>query len=254
MASLLSSNYLAKSPISELAEMASLFGMDDLEKRYAHYAARMRAFMDARNITGELGAEMIGAHPTTVYDLRRGAQRLDDEWRVKVAAGFGIDHDALFGSSPLPKPKANEIHERKRRGRKPKAANDNLPHFGLAAGSLLGAHSLSSDLPEEVPCPPGLRDALGAYALTTRGESMIPRYFPNERLYINPNQLVKKGDHVVIQTTSDDGQETQTWVKRYDGETRDSYLVSQYNPPAQIEFRKRSVRYIHRVLPINELL
>lgn len=228
--------------------------MSDLAKRYDHYAARLRDFMDARNITGEIGAELIGAHPTTVYDLRRGDRKLDDEWREKISTGFKIDHDVLFGSGKLPKPLPDEVYKAKRRGRKPKAANDNIPHWGLAAGSLVGAKSISEDLPEEVPCPPGLRDVLGAYALTTKGESMIPRYFPGERLYINPNQGIRAGDHVVIQTTNDDGTETETWVKRYDGESAGSVFVWQYNPPARIEFKRKFVRYIHRVLPTNELV
>ncbi len=38
-----------------------------------------------------------------------------------------------------------------------------------------------------------------AYALRTRNESMVPRYFPNEILYINPEQTPQGGDHIIIQ-------------------------------------------------------
>lgn len=230
--------------------------MFDLEKRYRHYAERMRAFMDARNITGEIGAEMIGAHPTTVYDLRRGATRLDDEWRMKVAAGFGIDPDMLFGDAPLPAPAPHEIRPAKRRGRKPAArppATRMLSVFGLAAGSIQGAHALTVEPIDEVPCPPGLTHALGAYALETRGESMVPRYFPKDILYVNPHQAPRPGDHVIVQVRLYDGSGTETWVKRYDGEDGRFVRTWQYNPPGEIKFDRRFVVSVHRVLPINEL-
>ncbi len=255
MASQLSSYSLAVLPIGARANLASLPPMFDLKQRYKHYAARMREFMDARNITGEIGAELIGAHPTTVYDLRRGARQLDDEWRVKVAAGFKIDHDLLFGTSPLPSPSAAEIFRPKRRGRKPKAkaANDNLPLFGLAAGSLAGSEAMTTDPINHVPCPPALIHVIGAYALQTHGESMIPRYFPREVLYVNPHQQIRSGDHVIIQTQRYDGAGTETWVKRFDGSDSAKIYAWQYNPPAKVEFERKHVIHVHRVLPINEL-
>ncbi|MBN9243966.1 MAG: helix-turn-helix transcriptional regulator [Mesorhizobium sp.] len=254
MASQLSINNLAVLPISHIADLARNAQMVDLTKRYEHYATRMKAFMEARNITGEMAADMIGAHPTTIYDLRRGAQRLDDEWRVKVAAGFKTEEAVLFGEGPLPTPHATEIFPAKKRGRKPKiAANDNLPLYGLAAGSAMGAHRMSNDPIDEVPCPAGLRDVIGAYALLTRGESMVPRYFPGDRLYINPVQRVRPGDHVIIQTRLHDSSGTETWVKRYDGETESEIRVWQYNPPAEMKFKKQYVMHVHRVLPVNEL-
>jgi phage repressor protein C with HTH and peptisase S24 domain len=226
--------------------------MFDLAKRYEHYAKRMRDYMGARNITGEMAAGMIGAHPTTIYDLRRGAQKLDDEWRAKVAAGFGVDHDVLFGDAPLPRPRPSEIREPKRRGRKPRPSNDNIPMYGLAAASLAGSFNIVGTEPDTVPCPPALRDVPEAYALKTTGESMVPRYLPGDRLYINPNQSARPGDHVVLQTHHNNDT-TETWVKRYEGADKTHIFVYQYNPPARISFDKRYVNYMHRVLPVNEL-
>lgn len=185
MASLLSSKYLAVSPLSVLAASARQLSVMDLTKQYQHYAARLRAYMDERNITGEIASELVGAHTTTIYDLRRGDRKLDDEWRARFAAAFQVDHDVLFGTRPLPAPRSTEIHAQKRRGRKPaKTANDNIPHYGLAAGALVGARAVSPDMPGEVPCPPALRDVPGAYALTVTGTSMEPRFFAGTRLFI----------------------------------------------------------------------
>lgn len=82
---------------------------------------------------------------------------------------------------------------------------------------------------------------------------MIPRYFPRDILYINPNQQVRPGDHVVIQVAQSDDAETETWVKRLDAISVDEIKVSQYNPPCQITFDRQCVKHVHRVLPVNEL-
>ncbi len=134
-------------------------------------------------------------------------------------------------------------------------ANDNvmLPLFGLAAGSLSGAHTMTTEAVDEVPCPPGLADVPDAYALKTKGASMVPRYFDGDVLYVNPRQRVRAGDHVIVQVQKFPGSGTETWVKRFDSETAEEIVVSQYNPGQQIRFRKQFVLYVHRVLPPNEL-
>ncbi|QKC83243.1 S24 family peptidase [Mesorhizobium sp. NZP2077] len=262
MANIVSSESLAASALSPLAGLANFFHMIDLTERFDHYRNRLKLVMKSRRLTNEGLAEKIGSHSVTISKLRGGVLKLDDEWRARIAAGVGIDEIALFGTEPLPEPAPFEIYvspkKAVRKGKPTKApasANDNItiPLYGLAAGSMQGAHTMSSDRVDDIPCPPGLRDVFGAYALITRGESMIPRYFPGDRLYINPNQPLHQGDHVVVQTRLHDNSGTETWVKRYDGEDEGEYRLYQYNQPAEIRFKKRFVTYIHRVLPTNEL-
>ncbi|MDJ1463361.1 XRE family transcriptional regulator [Nitratireductor sp. GZWM139] len=231
--------------------------MIDLEERYTHYRKRFRAFMEARKMTNEAVAEKLdgGVHPVTISKLRTGAINLNDEWRARIADAFGIEHDLLFGHQPLPTPRPDEVRPQKRRGRPPRLPQpqSTLPMFGWAAGSVTGVETLTNEPVDEVPCPPALSDTIGAYALKTRGESMYPRYLPEDILYVNPHQTVKSGDHVVIQTQRYEGSGVETWVKRYDSENDTSVFVSQYHPPAQITFRKTEVLSIHRILSVNEL-
>lgn len=147
-------------------------------------------------------------------------------------------------------PRSSKLHQLMRfdeRGRRM------LEIYGMAAGSVAGQFSISNDPIAEVPAPPALANVVGAYVLMTRGDSMVPRYFPNDHLYVNPHQAVRPGDHVIIQTRLHDNSGTETWVKRYDGEKDDTILAWQYNPPGEILFKKRYVMHVHRVLPINEL-
>lgn len=255
MAKLCQTELLAIPALFKLAGLANTVHMIDISEKFSHYRQRMAEAMGARKLTGEELADRIGAHSVTISKLKSGKMKLDDEWRARIAVGIGLPEEALFGYDPLPEPKPAEMFQSPKRIPKAPAVNDNrmIPLYGLAAGSLVGAHSVSSDLPEEVPCPPSLREVLGAYALVTTGESMVPRFFPGERLYVNPNQRVRPGDHVVIQTTTQDDNMTETWVKRFDSEDDAAVITSQYNPPGRIEFKRRYVRYVHRVMPINEL-
>lgn len=230
--------------------------MTDLENRYKHYRQRLIEAMKARQLTNEELAARMNSHAVTVSKLRNGTLNLNDKWRDETARAIGLDHDILYGDAPMPAPRPNEVFTGgKKRGPKRKLANDNflVPLYGLAAGGVTGAHTMSTDVIDEIECPKGLIGVVGAYALRTNGESMIPRYYPGDILFVNPNQPVQTGDHVIIQIERFEGAGTETWVKRYDGVTDGTLLVWQYNPAARIEFSRKEVRYIHRIVPPNEL-
>ncbi|TPM92699.1 S24 family peptidase [Mesorhizobium sp. B2-1-3A] len=254
MAKIMSRESLAALALSTIANLASFPAMVDLAHKFEHYRRRFRQAMDARNLTNEGMAERMKAHPVTISKLRSGKIKLDDEWRASAASALSIPEELLFGEAPLPAPKPAEMFVSPKKAAKlRRAGNDNIPLYGLAAGSLQGAHSITSDPITEVPCPPALRDVIGAYALETQGESMEPRYFPGDVLYLHPHQRVRAGDHVVIQVMLHDNSGTETWVKRFDSEDADSYHLWQYNPPAKISFKKKYVKHVHRILPTNEL-
>lgn len=242
-----------------VASMASLAPIMDLDSRYQHYRERLRAFMKGRNLTNDIVAEKLGesTHTVTVSKLRNGKLDLSDRWRSRIADAFNIDHDDLFGFGPLPKPVPSEIVRRKRRGRKaaiPDKSQAELPIYGWAAGSAAGVETVAPDPVDYISCPPSLLGVDGAYALRTRGESMAPRYFPGEILFVHPHKTLRSGDHVVIQTQRFEGSGTETWVKRFDSQDAENIYASQYNPQAKIVFRKTQVAYIHRVLRADELL
>lgn len=129
-----------------------------------------------------------------------------------------------------------------------------IPVYGTAAGSVLGAIALSNDAIEWLPRPPGLRGARDVYALYVVGSSMEPRWRPGDIIFVHPHRPVRRGDHVVIQIRNHDGAETQSWVKEFlrtapNGDT----VARQYNPVAEVTFARGTVKAIHRVLTMNEL-
>ena len=155
--------------------------MSDLSQKYEHYRRRLVDAMKARKLTNDAVAERIGrkTHPVTISKLRNGVINLDDEWRAKTAAALDLPADVLFGEEPLPEPRPFEIWVSPKRSarRVMKAANENrmLNLYGMAAGSMTGAHRMTADPIDEISCPPKLADVVGAYALKTSGESMVPR-------------------------------------------------------------------------------
>lgn len=128
----------------------------------------------------------------------------------------------------------------------------NLPVYGLAAGAVAGAHALSKDPIEYVQMPAALMRVKDAYAMRVTGESMIPRYFPDELIFIHPGRPVRQGDHVVIQEERDG--ETYAWIKCLERKTDRDLITRQYNPAAEMRFKLEFVAQIHRVLTPNEIL
>lgn len=131
-----------------------------------------------------------------------------------------------------------------------------LPVFGLAAGSLAGQAVMTPEPVEFVPCPPALTRVRDAYALTVTGTSMEPRYFAGDLIFIHPHRPVRPGDHVVVQVRKDPSQAgvNETWIKRFKADTETEIVTEQYNPRADMRFKRQYVAAIHRVLTVNELL
>lgn len=129
-----------------------------------------------------------------------------------------------------------------------------LPVHGLAAGSLNGAPHLSDEPIDWKPCPPGLANARGAYMLQVSGESMVPRFFPGEPIYIHPYQAVKADDYAVIQIQRFEGAPVETWVKRFiNFNAEGDAIVLQHNPESKMTFKRKWIKAIHRVVPPAEL-
>lgn len=262
MANIVSSAKLAVPAVSFVAKLANTYQMADMKQQFAHYRDRLKEAMKARRIGNEELASRLDVHPVTISKLRAGRMKLTEEWRARLAGGMEMSEEELFGSEPI-KVLPGTSAPRKPRSRRSlgdktmifdPAGRRMLEVWGLAAGSVAGQMMISSDPISEVPAPPALASVFGAYVLMTKGESMVPRYFPNDYLYINPHQAVRPGDHVVIQTHTEDRGHLETWVKRFDGEDDQSVFAWQYNPPGRIEFKKRFVEHVHRILPVNELM
>lgn len=125
--------------------------------------------------------------------------------------------------------------------------------LGSAAGGVRGEFAMNGQVVDTVPCPPELENVLGAYAVYVVGDSMEPRYFAGELVYVHPNKPYRKNDFVVVQIVADDGDATPAgFIKQFCSFSPTTLTLHQYNPDQEIEFPRKSVVSIHRIVGSGE--
>lgn len=259
---------------------------NEREPTQAEKAHRVRSMESARRLTLALGergwsptalANELGLGSTHITDFlagrkmklkRRTVEAIADRLKVDAAwlanepqteslnpfARRASDDESGDGEAPGTALRGGGIPDSAMQGPVPPAQRRMLPVHGLAAGSLNGEPQMSDEPIDWRACPPGLANARGAYMLQVSGDSMSPRFFPGEPIYIHPYQPVRAGDYAIIQIQRFDGAPVETWVKRFiryspDGDA----IVLQHNPESTLTFKREWLRAIHRVVPPAEL-
>jgi phage repressor protein C with HTH and peptisase S24 domain len=128
-----------------------------------------------------------------------------------------------------------------------------IPVMGTAAGSLGGAFQFEDEVVDYVTRPPALAKAKGIYALYIEGSSMVPEHKPGDLRFVHPHKHPSIGDTVVVTAKYSETGPYESFIKTLVRRTGDRIIVSQLNPPAQIEFEMRYVAHVHKVLTMNEL-
>lgn len=127
-----------------------------------------------------------------------------------------------------------------------------LPVFGRAVGGDDGHLVMNGEIIDHVECPPGLDSVPNAYAVYVIGDSMEPRYHAGEVVYLHPARPVKKGDYVVVQTRGPEGEAPLGFIKRFVAYTPTRLILSQLNPPREIEFERADVVSVHKIVFAGE--
>ncbi len=86
-----------------------------------------------------------------------------------------------------------------------------------------------------------------AFALYVDGESMEPRYYAGEMLYVNPNRPVTRGCFVAVEM--DDGQ---GMIKQFVRRNDDHLVLTQFNPPKELRLPIAQVKRIYRITGSGE--
>lgn len=135
-----------------------------------------------------------------------------------------------------------------------------VPILGTAFGSDLEGlddiettELMMSEVLDYVARPPSLAGDEEAYAVTTIGDSMSPRFEPGEIVFVSPKATVGIGDDVVVQLRGvDDGDQlaervTTVLLKRLVKRTARAIELKQFNPEKTFSVPIERVRRIHRV-------
>ncbi|MEX1108625.1 MAG: S24 family peptidase, partial [Dongiaceae bacterium] len=95
--------------------------------------------------------------------------------------------------------------------------------------------------------PPFLEGAANAFALYVDGDSMEPRYFAGEILYVNPNRPVTRNCFVAVELADGQG-----LIKQFLRRDDTLVVLRQFNPGKEIRIQTDQVRHIYRITGAGE--
>lgn len=130
--------------------------------------------------------------------------------------------------------------------------NFKVPVYGKAIGGIHGQFVLNGNKIDDILAPASLRGVRDAYAVYTSGESMEPRYFAGEALFINPHMPVRRGDFVVAQIAHEESEPPLAYVKRFISLNADTIKLEQFNPHEILEFDAVDVVSVHKIVMSGE--
>lgn len=130
-----------------------------------------------------------------------------------------------------------------------------LPVLGQAGAAITGALAITDPIGYETR-PPALESVPDAYAVYVSGDSMEPRYFSGEMVYVHPRRPFRQGDDVIVQIRESGG--IVGYLKRFLRKTDEFIVCTQYNNPVggalEIKYPQRNVVAVHRVINGRELM
>lgn len=227
--------------------------MDEIEKRKR---ALSKEFDDIRRDAGLTLAQIAkllgykGASSIQRYasaDLHSGAYLKRDiiERMITALTGpkYKIEPERILrlGGDPIV-----DLPNATIRGSTVQSATRRLPVYGRVVGGMDGATIMNTDPVGYTDWPPGLIDD-EAYGATVHSDSMEPRYFDGELVWVKPSGRVVKGDFVVVQVKSDDHEERLAYVKQFVRWADGNLVLAQYNPPKEITFPASSIASVHLI-------
>lgn len=202
---------------------------------------RIRNLRLARGYSLQDLAEKIGTSKSQIDKLEKGERRLTLDWMRRLADGLTctITDIIIAGESAQTAGhmKAANIQSMPR----------DLPLVGGVKGGIHGFFFDNGKVSDFVGRPANLLGISSAFAVYAIGDSMEPRFFAGELLYVNPNRPLSKGCFAVVELT--DGQGLVKQFLRQDDKTITLY---QFNPAKELTLKKPTIKNVFRVVGSSE--
>jgi SOS-response transcriptional repressor LexA len=122
-----------------------------------------------------------------------------------------------------------------------------LPVIGMVKGGSEGFYFNEGEPSEYVIRPANLTGASNAFALYIDGESMEPRYFAGEIVYVNPNRPITRNCFVAIEMADGRG-----LIKQFLRRSDEQLVLHQFNPAKDVRLPARDVKRIYRIVGSGE--
>jgi phage repressor protein C with HTH and peptisase S24 domain len=127
------------------------------------------------------------------------------------------------------------------------AGTRDLPVMGAVMGGGEGFYFNEGEPKEFVARPVNLGGASNAFALYVDGESMEPRYFAGEILYVNPNRPITRNCFVAVELADGRGM-----IKQFQKRNDDTIVLNQLNPEKEIRLAAKDVKRMYRIVGSGE--
>jgi SOS-response transcriptional repressor LexA len=128
------------------------------------------------------------------------------------------------------------------------ASQRDLPVHSSFREGADGFWFVEGDAKEFVERPANLRGVANAFALYADGETMQPRYFAGELLFVNPNRPITPNCFVAIELADGRGQ-----VRQFLRRTHDGIFVRRFNPDQEQRLPAAEVKRMYRITGSAEL-
>lgn len=131
-----------------------------------------------------------------------------------------------------------------------------VPVFGMAvAGNGDGDFSLNGDVVDRVRRPAGLVGNRAAFAVYVRGDSMEPRHYQGDLLYVDPARPARSGDDVLVEMKPlRPGEPGPAYIKQLAVQTPLRIILRQFNPAKDITLPGDKILRVSKILKLADLL
>lgn len=217
----------------------------------------IRSARKQRGLVMRQVAEAVGVSVQAVGQWERGENDLTMDNLRAVAAFLKFDLDmATRGELRLLDTEADPLNEVERVTDvgHPNFGPKDVPVNGTAWGGDDADFEMNGQIVDYVRRPPGIAHLKGVFALHVLGTSMVPRFEPGDLLYCGGRDPVPGDDIVIELHPTEQALAGKGYIKRFIRRDRGKVVVRQYNPAKDLSFDAASIKRVHRVIPLRELL
>lgn len=130
-----------------------------------------------------------------------------------------------------------------------------VPVYGVAVGGDAGDFSLNGDVVDRVRRPPGLLGNRSAFAVYVRGDSMEPRHYQGDLLYVDPIRPARSGDDVLVELKpARPGEPGPAYIKQLVTQGPVRVVLRQFNPAKDITLPGAQILRVSKILKLADLL
>ncbi len=129
-----------------------------------------------------------------------------------------------------------------------------VPELGIAVGGEDGDFDLNGETIAYVPRPPALAGK-DIFAIRVKNDSMEPRFYEGDLLYVERRREPRPGEDAVIELKqTEEAVGGRAFIKRLVSKGLGIIVVMQHNPEKEITFKRDHIKQVYRVVPWNEVV